>query len=220
MLEASGLRLHEELLLLCLHEEKGTMRVSNWRLAVGGGLLAELLVEGRVRLERGSRASRDRVRMADPRLLADPLLDDCLRRVRDAKKPRAPKDWVMKFSQLSSLRRRVATGLVRRGLLRERRGRVLLLFPWTFYPELDPAPKRRIADRVREAVEGEGELDERTAALVAIAARTGALKPLLGRAVLKERKARIEEIGESVSVASAVRDAVKAARAAAVAAGT
>lgn len=220
MLSTSELRLHEELLLLSLHSEKGSMRVSSYGIAVAGGLLAELLLEGRVALERGAKPSKDRIVPADPRPLSDPLLDECLRKIRDAKKPKAPKDWVMKFSQLSGLRKRVATGLVRRGILRERRARVLLLFPWTYFPTLDPAPERRIAERVREAVLGEGEVDERTGALVAIAAKTGALKHVLGKRKLKERNARIEEIADSQPAASAVQGAVEAAQAAAVAAAT
>jgi hypothetical protein len=220
MLANSGLRLHEELLLLSLHDAKGSVRVTNFKLAVAGGLLAELLLEGRVALERGAKSSKDRLVPADPRALSDPLLDECLRKIRDAKKPKAPKDWVMKFSQLSGLRKRVATGLVRRGILRERRARVLLLFPWTYYPTLDPAPGRRIAERVRGAVLGDGEVDERTGALVAIAAKTGALNPVLGKRTLKERKERVEEIAACQLVASAVQGAVEAAQAAAVAAAT
>ncbi len=218
MLAESGLRLHQELLLLALHDEKGSMRVSNPGIVLGGGILAELLLEGRIGLERGAKPSKDRIVPADPRSLSDPLLDECLRKIRDAKRPKAPKEWVMKFSQISGLRKRVATDLVRKGILRERRARVLLLFPWTFYPTLDPATERRIVARVREAVLGDGDVDERTGALVAIAAKTGALKPVLDKRTLKERKDRIDEIAESQLAASAVQGAVEAAQAAAAAA--
>ena len=133
------LRLHEEQLLLALDDEKGSIRSSNFNLAVGAGLLAELMLEGRVRLEPGGKPSKDRIVPVDARPLADPLLDECLRKVHDAKKPKPPKAWIAKFAQLSGLRKRVGTALVRRGLLRERKTRILLLFPWTYYPALDPA---------------------------------------------------------------------------------
>lgn len=214
----SGLRLHHELLLLALHDEKGSMRVSNPGILLAGGILGELLLEGRVTLERGAKPSKDRIAPGDPRSLSDPLLDECLRKIRDAKRPKAPKDWVMKFSQISGLRKRVATDLVRKGILRERRTRVLLLFPWTFFPVLDPTSERRIVERVRNAVLGDGEVDERTGALVAIAAKTGALKHVLDKRALKERKHRIEEIAEEQLAASAVQGAVEAAQAAAAAA--
>jgi len=217
-LSDSGLRLHQELLLLALHDEKGSMRVSHPGILLGGGILGELLIEGRVALERGAKRSKDRIVPGDPRSLSDPLLDECLRKIRDAKRPKAPKDWVMKFSQMSGLRKRVATDLVRKGILRERRTRVLLLFPWTYYPVLDPATERRIVERARDAVLGDGEVDERTGALVAIAAKTGALKHAVDKRVLKERKDRIEEIVDSQLAASAVQGAVEAAQAAVAAA--
>jgi hypothetical protein len=220
MASDSGLRLHHELLLLALHDEKGSMRVSNPGILLGGGILAELLLEGRVALERGAKPSKDRIVPGDSRPLSDPLLDECLKKIRDAKRPKAPKDWVMKFSQVSGLRKRIATDLVRKGILRERRTRVLLLFPWTYFPTLDPSPERRIVERVREAIIGDGEVDERTAALVAIAAKTGGLKHVIDKRVLKERKERIEEISEDQLAASAVQGAVEAAQAAAAAAAT
>jgi hypothetical protein len=139
--------------------------------------------------------------------------------VQDSKKTRSPKDWVSKLSAMSALRKRVGTGLVRRGVLRERNARVFLLFPWTFYPALDPAPKRRLVERVRAAVVGDDELDDRTAIVVAVASVTGILKPVLGKHVLKNRKARIEQIAEDQYIAAATKKAVQEAAAAAAAAG-
>ncbi len=212
------LRLHEELLLLSLDDEKGTIRATNFKYAICAGLLGELILEGRASLERGSKPSKDRILPASAKPLSDPLLDEVLRKVREAKKPRSPKDWVSKLSQLGGLRKRVATSLVRRGILREQRRRVWLLFPWTFYPALDPAPKRRLVQRLHEAVTGDGPLDERTTIAIAVAAATGVLKPALGKQVVKARKDRIEQIVEDQSIASAAHGALQDAAAAAAAA--
>ncbi len=124
-----------------------------------------------------------------------------------------------KLSQMSGLRRRVGTGLVRRGVLRERNSRILLLIPWTYYPLLDPAPKRRLVERIRAAVLGDEELDDRTAIAVAVASVTGVLKPVLGKQVLKERKHRIQQITEDQYLAAATKKAVQEAAAVAAAAG-
>jgi hypothetical protein len=218
--EPTGLRLHEELLLLSLDDEKGSVRAAGFKFAVAGGLLAELLLGGRIALQRGAKPSKDRIVPADPKPFSDPLLDECLDRVRGAKKPRSPRDWVSKFSGIAGLRKRVATGLVRRGILRERRARVLLVFPWSFYPALDPSTRRSLTERLRGAVAGDGPVDEHTANLVAIAAATGVLKTALGKRLTKERKARIEAIGDETVAGAAAKAAADAARAAAAAAAT
>ena len=109
---------------------------------------------------------------------------------------------------------------MRRGVLRERKTRILFLIPWTVYPALDPAPKRRLVERIRAAVLGDEDLDDRTAIAVAVAASTGVLKPLLGKQVLKDRQDRIEQITESQVIAAAVKAAAdEAAAAAAIGAG-
>ncbi len=219
MPSAPELRLHQELLLMALDDEKGTIRASNYKFALSAGLLGELLLEDRVILEQGSKPSKDRIIPANPKLLSDQLLDECLRKVHGSKKPRSPKNWIAKLSQTSGLRKRVATGLVRRGVLRERNTRILFLIPWTVYPELDPSPKRRLVERIRAAVLGDEELDDRTAIAVAVAASTGVLKPVLGKQVLKDRKDRIEQITESQVIAAAVKAAADEAAAAAAVAG-
>ncbi len=213
------LRLHEEMLLLALDDEKGSIRATNFKYGICAGLLAELVLEGRVTLERGAKPSRDRILPDNPKLLSDPLLDEVIRRIHGSKKPRSPKDWVGKLSQMGGLRKRVGTALARRGIVRERNARILFLFPWTYYPQLDPAPKRRLVERIRAAVEGEEALDERTAIAVAVASATGILKPVLGRQILKQRKERIERITEEQWLAAAAKKAVEEAAAAAAAAG-
>jgi hypothetical protein len=212
------LRLHEEMLLLALDDEKGTIRASNYKYGICAGLLGELLLEERIAIEPGSKPSKDRIVPANPKLLSDPLLDEVLRKIHESKKQRSPKEWVGRLAQMGGLRKRVGTGLVRRGVLRERNARILLLFPWTFYPILDPAPKRRLIERIRAAVEGEGDVDERTAIAVAVGSATGSLKPVFGKSLLRERKDRISRITDEQVLAAAAKKAVEEAAAAAAAA--
>jgi hypothetical protein len=208
------------MLLLALDDEKGTIRATNFKHAVCAGILAELVLEGRVALEPGSSPSKDRLLPVNPKLLSEPFLDEVLRKVQDTKKPKSPKAWVGKLSQMGGLRKRVATGLVRRGVLRERKARILFLIPWTYFPALDPAPKRRLVDRIRSAVEGDAELDERTAIAVAVASATGILKPVFGKQLLKQRAERIEAITEQQWLAAATKKALDEAAAAAAIAGS
>ena len=126
-----------------------------------------------------------------------------------------------RFAQLKDLKRRIAISLCRKGILREREDRILVLFRRTAYPTLDGAPERRVVDRLQDAVAGDSrELDARTAVLVALANGTGLLKPVLGKDLVKQRKDRIREIGEGDIVGEATKAAVAAAQAAVIAATT
>jgi hypothetical protein len=221
--------LHEEVLLLALKDEKGTPHSSMYTIAMGGAILAELLLDERFVLEEKPRKKPLKpgkkpsylVAIDNPKQLADAVLDECLHRVATSKKERSPQDWVTRFGQLKDLRRRVAVGLCRKGILREREDRILVMFRRTAYPTLDGAAERRVVERLRDAVVGDSmELDARTAVLVALANGTGILKHVLGKDLVKQRKDRLKEIGEGDIVGEATKAAVEAAQAAIVAATT
>jgi hypothetical protein len=221
--------LQEEVLLLALKDDKGTPHSSMYSIAMGGAMLAELLLSERLVLEEKPRKKPLKpgkkpaylVAVDNPKQLADPVLDECLHRVVTSKKARSPQEWVTRFGQLKDLKRRVAVGLCRKGILREREDRILVLFRRTAYPTLDGAPERRVVDRLQDAVAGDSmELDARTAVLVALANGTGILKHVLGKDLVKQRKDRIQEIGEGDIVGEATRAAVQAAQAAVIAATT
>jgi hypothetical protein len=221
--------LQEEVLLLALKDDKGTPHSSMYSIAMGGAMLAELLLSERLVLEEKPRKKPLKpgkkpaylVAVDSPKQLADPVLDECLHRVVTSKKARSPQEWVTRFGQLKDLKRRVAVGLCRKGILREREDRILVLFRRTAYPTLDGAPERRVVDRLQDAVAGDSmELDARTAVLVALANGTGILKHVLGKDLVKQRKDRIKEIGEGDIVGEATRAAVQAAQAAVIAATT
>ena len=221
--------LQEEVLLLALKDEKGTPHSSMYSIAMGGAMLAELLLNERLVLEEKPRKKPLKpgkkpsylVAVDNPKQLADPVLDECLHRVVTSKKERSPQDWVTRFGQLKDLKRRVAVGLCRKGILREREDRILVLFRRTAYPTLDGAPEQRVVDRLEEAVTGDSmDLDARTAVLVALANGTGILKHVLGKDLVKQRKDRIQEIGEGDIVGEATKAAVQAAQAAIIAATT
>jgi hypothetical protein len=230
MNDRSDLRLHEEILLLALNDDKGTPHASTmYGIALGGALLAELLLEERLVLEekpgrkplKAGKKPAYRVAIDDTKPLADSILDECLHRVTAAKKPRSPQDWVGRFGRLKDLKRRIAVGLCRKGILREREDRILVLFRRTAYPTLDGAPERRVVERLRDAIAGDSpDIDARTAVLVALCNGTGLLKPVLGKDLVKRRQDRIEEISEGDIVGEATKAAVQAARAAAIAAAT
>jgi hypothetical protein len=214
MPRGSGLRLHEEVLLLALKDQKGTLEPGTMiRYAIGGAVLAELMLEGRIAVETVKR--RSYARLLTPRPTGDPILDECLGRIRDAKRRADLRTWVSRFASLRELTHRVARELCRRGVLRADEETILLLFKRRVYPELNPVPERELRTRLESAILADSpDLDSRTVVLVSIAKSAGLLKFLLDRKRLKDRKRRIEQIVAGELTGKATKEAIEAMRAA------
>ncbi len=188
------LHLHEQLLLLVLRDRKGTLdhRAGFHHIAMGGAILAELALAGVVRIGEGRKAFVEATPVAGrPR---DEIMAEALERVRDAKRRRRAYAWVSTFGHLKRLRHRTALGLCRRGILRRRDSRILLVFRRKLYPTLDPGPERRLLARLRDAVMGEGEVEAGLGVVTSLAHAAGLLRIHFERRKLRERKARLEAI--------------------------
>ena len=205
--------LHEELMLLALKDDKGTVVSGTmYAHAMGGAVLAELLMAERVAIRNEKRRSYvDVVRRTQ---MNDPLLDEWLREMATAKRPGQVVHWVGKIAGTRSLRHRVARQLARRGVLRVSEDRVLLVFSRTVYPEVDPAPEQEILGRLETAIFEDGDVDPRTAILAALAHHSGLLKIAFDRKRLRSRKARLKAIAEGSVAAKATAEAIEAVQAA------
>lgn len=212
------LRLHEELLLLALHDDKGTMLGSMYGATAGGAILAELLLESRVEVQ--TERKRQFVVLRDSRMTGAPILDDALERIRTAKRRASPAAWVSRFSQTKDLRHRTAQDLVVRGILRAEEDKVLFLFPRRLYPTVDAAPERAIVERLRKAIFSDTEVPERTAVLAALANAGGMLGHVFDKKALKARKARLEQIASGEIATRATKEALAAIQTAASVAAT
>lgn len=207
------LLLHEQVLLFALHDEKGTLHSAQVGFALGGAILAELLLRERIRIEEVKRSKL--VEVTDPTPCGEPLLDECLERMHTAKRRGAISSWVARIAHIKNLRHRVAERLCRKGILRREEGRTLLVFSRVLYPTVDPSPEERLVEAVRKAVEGEGAVSPRLAILIALTYRTRILHHVLDRDLLKRRKSRLEALQDVDEASKAAGAAVQAAQAAA-----
>jgi hypothetical protein len=210
------LHLYEEVMLLALRNDRGTVAGGvMYTQAAGGAILAELMLEGRVRTETKGRSIYAVVK--DSTRTDDPILDECLKKMNTAKRRGTLVTWVQKFAATKQLRHRVASGLVDRGVLRESEDKVLLFFTRRIYPELDTAFEARIIDRLDRAIFSDtGTVDPRTAVLVALAHPSGLLRANFDRKRLKSRGRRIEAIMQGEAVGKATKQAIEAVQAAVV----
>ena len=211
-----SLRLHEELLLLALHDQKGTNAFAALlEHGLGGALFAELLLEGR--LEVRDEGKRGLVTVVDPRRTGDPVVDEALERLRHAKRRADPQTTVIRLSSIKRLKHKVARSLCRRGVLRATEDQILLLFRRRVYPTVDPGPERALVQRIRTALEAEGTVDERTAILVGLADATRALSSIYSGKERRAVKSRLAVLREGTEAAKATHQAIQAVRTAIVA---
>ncbi len=214
----TDLHLHEQLMLLALRDDKGTLesKATMYQYALGGAILAEMALHGKIRIGSDNKKLVD---LDDHRSFGEPVLDECLDLVATAKKRRRAANWVSKFGHLKRLRHRVAEGLCRRGILKNTEDSVLLIFTRKVYPTIDPGPERRLVENLRDAIFNDtATVEPETAIVASLANAIGLLPAHFDKRKLKGRKRRLERIAEGGLAGAATREAVQAAQAAAMAA--
>ncbi|MHB1417443.1 MAG: GOLPH3/VPS74 family protein [Chloroflexota bacterium] len=208
------LTLAEELLLLGMRDEEGTVASGAsvaLRYGLGGAVLAELLMMGRLSLN-----EKQRVEVVDPSPTGDELLDEVLAKVAERKRLRAFRDWVLSFGRTGAkgLQRRLLDRLVARGILREEQGRFLWLFPRREYPQEDPMPERALRDRVRGVVLHGSPPDERTLILVSLLKACRLTNEVFAKEERGMARKQIDELARGEAAGQAVSRAVAAVHAA------
>ena len=207
------LTLPEEILLLALHDEKGTTGMeSMYQYAIGGAILAELLMRRRLRIANDKKKT---VQLTNPKPVGEPVLDDGLTQLMKAKKPAAAQTWVSRFAGIKRLKHRVAQQLCDRGILEADEKKILLLFSQQIYPEINPEPEREILERLQRAVFTETDnLDPHTVVLVSLAHSAGLLPMVFDKKELKTRKDRIERVINGDALGQATKEAIEVVQAA------
>ena len=207
------LPLYEEILLLALDDDKGTTPMENmFKNAMGGAILAELVLEGAIRIDQDKKK---KVHPVAGARLDDPILSECLELITDKDKPKQAKEWVMKFANLKDLKGRAGRQLVDKGVLREEEGTVLKIFKRTLFPERDGGPERDLRQRMEKAIfTYSTQVEHRTVIIVALAQATKMLDKLFDKKRLKEAKPRLESLSSGQVAGDATREAIEAVQAA------
>ena len=206
--------LHEEIMLLALRDREGTVASgTNYSYAIGGAVLAELLMCNRAVVDREKK--KKFLRLIDSTPFGDPVIDECLQKLVTAKKRAQLQTWVSRFAGVKKLKHRVAAQLCRRGILRADEGKVLLLFTRKIYPEINPGPEREIMKRLHKAIFTDSDdIDPRTVVLLSLGKSADVLKVNFDKKELKARKKRIEQIANGEVTGKATKEAIEAMQAA------
>lgn len=131
-------------------------------------------------------------------VVEQPLLAATLQLMVESAKPRPADRWLYTFARkLRPLPAKVGEALVTRGVLNERRGKVLGLFPTTAWPELDPAPEEALRERLVSALERGTEPDPHTALLISLLGPLDLVVKVVDKEHRKAAERRAKEIAET-----------------------
>ncbi len=213
MTTGDQLYLHEQILLLCMRDHEGTVAWGTmYQYALGGAILAELLMQKRIEAEQ---TRKKLVNVVDTTPVGEPLLDECLDRIRTAKRRARLQTWVSRFASIKKLRDRVAIRLCDRGILRADRDKILHLFTRRIYPEVDHGPEAAIIENLRHAIFSDTErIDPKVTVLVSLASSASILPIVFDKKQLRKRKARIKQIVNGEVTGKAAKQAIDAMQAA------
>ncbi len=213
MLSSDNLRLYEEVLLLAMKDEEGTIAGGTmYNYAVGGAVVAEMLLENRIEVEESRRKL---VSIVDSGQMGDTLLDEWLLKMASVKRRKSLQGWVEKIASTKDMKNRIAMQLCGKGILRMDEGTVLFLFKRNIYPEINPEPERRVIGRLYNAIFSEtNDIDARTVVLLSLAKSANILPVIFDKRDLKQRKKRIDQVVNGDLCGKATKEAIDAMHAA------
>lgn len=212
------LTLAEELLLLSLRDDKGTVLCSA-SIGLPFGLAAAVLME---------LAMKEKVRIEGKKLVATPagdtgdaVLDECLGLLRTAARPKTIAGWMTRLGGRKSIQRTYLDRLVQKRILRREEHRILWVFPADRFPTSNPLEELEVRRRLRQAAFTATAPDARTRFLVSLVRACDLVDEVFSdRDERKKAKQRFAELAKDEAFGKAVADQVAAVMAACVAACT
>lgn len=196
--------LAEELLLLALDETKGSAGSTPLDPGLAGALLVDL-----GRLGALQPVGRE-LHPVEGVGLEHPVLARAAAAIAESSKRRTAKSWVGRLPrELKPLTATVAHPLVERGILAERRVKVLGLFPGTRFPEADPGPERMLRSRLQDVLLGGRAPQEQDALLLGLLEPLGLVDRLVERPQRREARKRAKQVATTGIAGSAVSQAVR-----------
>lgn len=201
------LSLMEEILLLSLNQEKGTLTFTasaGIDYCLTGAILMELELLKRIRVNKKTLEVIDRTPTKNLRL------DTALKQIDSSKRTHPPHYWVSKLrSTMKHLRKELLEGLVDKALLREEERQVFMFFNKTCYPIRDVRVKKDIQDRI-QMVLLRGEIPPlRTLKLITLIQICNITDTLVDKEDRKDARKRAKELSKEDILAQSIKKVIQ-----------
>lgn len=203
------LTLPEELVLLILDDEDGTMLPIPQRtldLALSGAVLMDLAL--RLKLD----SDLQRTWICDRTGTGESVLDECLAEIAEmGPSTSQTEDWIQHLAnQPDRIREASLARLVERGILRCEERRHLWVFGSRRYPLMDDKEEREVKLRIMQALFSEEIPDSRDVALISLVDTCSLFEELIGRREYKRVGERIAVIRRLDLIGQATQSTVRA----------
>ena len=142
------LTIPDKLFILSIDDHKSTVNSSVTNAlpyGIAGGLLAELALAGKIRVEK------ERLVLVDPSGIGDDLFDDLLATILNERKPRKLSHWITSIGGNHPFKQ-VSNHLAGQNVIRIEKKRFLWVIPYEVYPQVDASAKYWVKQHLRSIV--------------------------------------------------------------------
>ena len=201
------LTLAEELLLLILDDEDGTMLPVPQRtldFALSGAVLMDLALHNRID------SDPDKIWLSDPSPTGESLLDGPLAGLTGSDSFPSAENWIQLLaSEPGQTQDAALARLVERGVLRQEEKRFLWMFEMRRYPLIDNKEEREVKLRIMAVLFSEEIPDPRDIALICLVDSCNLFEDLLGRRELESVRDRIAVVRKLDLIGRATQQTVR-----------
>jgi golgi phosphoprotein 3 len=182
----------EEILLLALDDQKGTIKplpAQAMKFALAGALLMELALADRIDTDLRT------LKVVDAKPTDDALLDEVLNLLQTAKTDQSTQHWLNELAwQCQNMQEQVLQQLVDKGVLKIEDRKILWVFAMRRYPLMDDREVKEVRTRLRDLILGNDIPDPREGVLVGLVNACGLFDDIFTEDELARVRPRIAQL--------------------------
>jgi len=182
----------EELLLLALDDEKGTI-VDKTSIKYGlvGALLMDLALMNKIDTDL------ENLMIVDTSPTGDDVLDDVLTQIAQSNRTRTTAYWLVHLSQNSNtIKERLLDRLIQKGILKREEQKILWVFARRRYPVRDDKEEKEVKTRIREVILSDSIPDSRDVVLISLIKGCYLVDEIFSHKEIDAVKGRLEQIAK------------------------
>ena len=194
--------LSEQLLLLALNDDKGSVVMSaSTALPYGlaGALVLELFLSNKIEYKQ------DNIIVVDSSKTDNPLHNEVLSLFSAASKPQSTKHWIETIQKkVSKLQDRLAEQLVEKKILTKEEKSFLWIINYNHYPAKNNKPEKSVRKRIKDIVLRRKPANDEDIALISLVKACELTNEVFDKDERKKAKERIKDITENSRVGAAI----------------